>query len=119
MKRTVVIGASPNEERYSYRAVQKLAKAGHDVIPIGKRSGNIDGHEIITQHNHHHSIDTITMYVGAQNQPEYYDFILGLNPKRIIFNPGAENSELKQLAESKGIETIEACTLVMLQIGNY
>lgn len=119
MKKTVVIGASPNEQRYSYRAVQMLVKAGHDVIPLGKRKGNIEGQEIITDFEHHHSIDTITMYVGAHNQSEYYDYIMNLNPKRIIFNPGAENPELKKMAEDKGIEAIEACTLVMLQLRNY
>ena len=119
MKKTVVIGASPNKERYSYRAVQNLAKAGHDVVPLGRRAGNIEGQEIITELNHHTSIDTITLYVGAQNQPEYYDYILSLSPKRIIFNPGTENSEFQKVAENKGIETLEACTLVMLSVGNY
>jgi predicted CoA-binding protein len=119
MKKTVVIGASPNEERYSYRAVNSLVKAGHDVVPIGRRGGNISGHEIITKLIHHNSVDTVTMYVGAQNQPGYYDYIIGLNPKRIIFNPGTENIELQEKARTNGIETIEACTLVMLSIGNY
>lgn len=119
MKKTVVIGASDNPERYSYRAVVNLAKHGEEVIAIGIKEGMIGNIKITKEKKHIDNVDTITMYVGAQNQPGWYDYILSLKPKRIIFNPGAENEELAHLAASKGIEVVEACTLVMLSVGNY
>jgi predicted CoA-binding protein len=119
MKKTVVIGASENPERYSYRAVVSLAKHGEEVIAIGLKDGMIQGIPITKEKKYIDNVDTITMYVGAQNQPGWYDYILSLKPERIIFNPGAENDELAQLAKKNGIEVVEACTLVMLSIGNY
>lgn len=119
MKKTVVLGASPNEDRYSYKAVKMLTEAGHEVVALGIRKGKIGTIDIETQFEKHYSIDTITLYVGAQNQPQYYDYIIGLKPRRIIFNPGTENHELVEKAKEKGIETIEACTLVMLSLNNY
>ena len=119
MKKTVVIGASANEERYSNRAVRKLKAYGHDVVAVGLREGEIDGVKIHADRPAEKNVDTVTMYVGAQNQPALYDYILSLNPKRIIFNPGAENPELENLATEKGIEVTEACTLVLLSIGDY
>lgn len=120
MKKTLVLGASPNSGRYSYLATQRLKNAGHDVIPLGLRQGEIDGIPIEIQRKDWKDIDTITMYMNAGRQKEYYDYILNvIKPARIIFNPGAENEELTELANKKGIETIDACTLVMLSIGNY
>lgn len=118
-KPTVIIGASPNQERYSYKATVKLKNYGHTVFPVGMRAGKIEEEAIITDKPSLKNIDTVTMYVGAQNQPAWYDYIFSLQPKRLIFNPGAENKELVDLASSKGIECVEACTLVMLSIGNY
>ena len=118
-KKTVVIGASENEDRYANRAVRKLKSYGHDVVAIGLREGQIDGVRIHKDKPALENVDTVTMYVGQHNQPPLYDYILSLKPKRIIFNPGAENAELEAMAEEKGIETVEACTLVMLSIGNY
>lgn len=119
MKPTVILGASPKSDRYSYMATVKLKAHGHMVYPIGIRAGSIDGIEIITKKPLLEGVDTVTMYLSAMNQKEWYSYIFSLNPKRIIFNPGAENDELEKLAESKGIECVNACTLVMLSIGNY
>jgi predicted CoA-binding protein len=118
-KKTVVIGASENPERYSNRAVRKLKDYGHEVVAVGLRAGKIDGVNIHADKPAEDNVDTVTMYVGEKNQPALYDYILSLKPKRIIFNPGAENPELEKKAEEKGIEVVEACTLVMLSIGNY
>jgi predicted CoA-binding protein len=119
MKKTVVIGASPNPERYSNRAIRKLKAYGHQVVAVGQRAGVVDGIAIHTDKPAAENVDTVTMYVGEKNQPPLYDYIFSLNPKRIIFNPGAENPELEQKAGEKGIEVAEACTLVLLSIGDY
>lgn len=119
MKPTVVIGASSNPERYSYMATVKLKKYGHKVYPIGIKAGNIEGEEILTNKPKPTDVDTVTMYLSAKNQKEWYDYILELKPKRIIFNPGAENVELVNLAKLQGVECLEACTLVLLSIGQY
>ena len=118
-KRTVVIGASSNPERYAYKAVASLHKHGHEVFPIGIRAGKIEGIDIITDKPALINIDTVSLYVGPSNQPEWYDYILSLKPKRIIFNPGTENPDFEKISQQQGIETSEACTLVLLSIGNY
>lgn len=119
MKKTLVLGATTNPERYAYLAVQRLKQKGHEVVPIGVKEGKVSGIEILHGQPAVPDVDTVTLYIGPQRQPEYYDYILSLQPKRIIFNPGTENAELVQLAEKQGIETVEACTLVMLSIGAY
>ncbi len=118
-KRTVVIGASTNPDRYSYKATVKLTKHAYPAIPVGLKEGEIGGIKILTGKPEIDNVDTVTLYIGPQNQPGYYEYILGLHPKRIIFNPGTENPEFEELAKNKGIEVVEACTLVMLSIGNY
>ncbi len=117
--KTIVIGASPNPTRFSFRAVKLLNSFGHDTIPIGIRKGFIDQTEILTGKPKVDSVHTVTLYIGMDKQSEYYEYILSLNPKRIIFNPGTENNELYNMAKSKGIETVENCTLVMLNSGIY
>ncbi|MDO8365537.1 MAG: CoA-binding protein [Saprospiraceae bacterium] len=119
MKKTIVLGATPNSERYAYLATMRLAQSGHEVVPVGIRKGEIEGIKIIEGKPEEEGVDTVTLYIGAARQPEYYDYILSLKPKRIIFNPGTENQELVQLAKEHGIETVEGCTLVMLSIGAY
>lgn len=119
MKPTVVLGASSNPERYSYMATAKLKTYGHKVYPVGIKKGSIEGLEILTEKTIPADVDTITMYLSDKNQKEWYDYIFALKPKRIVFNPGAENTELENLATAKGIEVVNACTLVMLSIGNY
>lgn len=118
-KNTVVIGASPNIERYSYKATVRLNQHGHKVYPVGLRSGKIEGTDIITNKPSIQNIDTVTLYVGPQNQDAWKEYIFSLKPKRIIFNPGTENAEFENEAAEKGIECVEACTLVMLSVGNY
>ena len=113
------MGASANVDRYSNRAVRKLKAYGHEVVAVGLREGDIDGIKIHADKPAEQNVDTVTMYVGEKNQPPLYDYILSLKPKRIIFNPGAENPELEKMAEEKGIEVVEACTLVLLSIGNF
>ncbi len=119
MKKTLVLGATPNAERYSYLATMRLAQHGHEVVPVGIRKGEIEGIKIVEGKPEEEGVDTVTLYIGPDRQPEYYDYILSLKPKRIIFNPGTENPELVKLAKEQGIETVEGCTLVMLSIGAY
>jgi predicted CoA-binding protein len=118
-KFTVVLGASPNPNRYSYLAVSRLAGKGHPVLAIGKKDGQIGDTPITKEHPVPEDVDTVTLYMNPVLQQEYYDYILQLHPKRIIFNPGTENDELATLASSKGIEPVEACTLVLLSTGHY
>jgi uncharacterized protein len=119
MKRTVVIGASENPDRYSNMATKRLLRYGHETFPVGLRKGKIDNLEIITNKEIFPNIDTVTLYVGPQNQKDWFDYIINLQPKRIIFNPGTENPELEKLANQHNIETVEGCTLVMLGADTY
>lgn len=118
-KKTVVLGASQNEDRYSNMAVKKLTAHNHPVTAIGNKEGSINDIKIIKDNPALEAVDTVTLYLNPQNQKPYYDYILSLNPKRIIFNPGTENEELQQLATAKGINTMEACTLVLLSTNQY
>lgn len=115
----MVLGASENPERYSNKAILRLRKQGHSVIALGKRVGQVSDVPIITDANQISDIDTVTLYLNADRQKEYYDLIQRLKPRRIIFNPGAENSELSNLARDQNIEPIEACTLVMLSMNTF
>ncbi|MFV0590011.1 MAG: CoA-binding protein [Draconibacterium sp.] len=117
-KKTLVIGASENPERYSNRAIRQLRLHGHEVLALAKREGEVDDVKISTGFPKE-AVHTVTLYVGPQRQPEYYSKVIGLKPQRVIFNPGTENQEFKSLLEENGIEAVEACTLVMLSIGNY
>ena len=119
IKKTLVLGASENPERYSYLAVQKLLSHDHPVIAIGKKEGHVHGINISKDMKIENDIDTVTLYLNPDNQKKYYDFIMNLKPKRIIFNPGTENREFTIMAKNKGIQTLNACTLVMLTTGQY
>lgn len=114
MKKTLIVGASEKPERYANKATHRLLFHGHPVELLGLREGKIADRPIRTGRPPLEGIDTVSMYVGPQNQPPLYDYILGLKPRRIIFNPGAENPELEELAEKKGIKVVEGCTLVLL-----
>lgn len=118
-KKTLVLGASANPERYSFLAINRLRKSGHPVVAIGKRQVTVADVEVENVKKSFDGVDTVTLYLGPANQKEYYDYIISLHPKRIIFNPGAENLELAKLSEQNGIQPIEACTLVMLSTGQY
>jgi predicted CoA-binding protein len=117
--KTLIIGASPNSKRFSYKAVQMLKQYGHEVIPLGLRKGKIDDIDIQTERKQFESIHTISLYIGIKNQTDYYDYILSIKPTRIIFNPGTENMELINLAQKEGIETVTDCTLMMLSRAYY
>lgn len=117
--KTLVIGASLKEERYSNMAVRLLRKFNHQVEAFGLKEGQILDVNIFTDKKYIPDIHTVTMYINPQRQTELYDYILSLNPKRIIFNPGTENSEFKKLAIDKQINVLERCTLVLLRSGIY
>ncbi|WP_114784016.1 CoA-binding protein [Botryobacter ruber] len=120
MKKTLVLGATDNPSRFAYKAVHKLQQHGHEVVPVGIRKGEVGGKQIITDKAQPiENIDTVTLYVGPQNQPSWYDYIISLKPKRIIFNPGTENYELERMAEAANIETLHHCTLIMLATNSY
>jgi len=116
---TLVLGASPNPDRYSFLATNLLHEKKYQVYPFGIKKGQIGELEILQEWPKAGTIDTVTLYVGPAGQVAYYDAILSLAPRRIIFNPGTENPDLQALATSNGIETIVACTLVMLKTGQY
>src|ERR1700712_1133095 len=118
-KKTLVLGATPDTSRYANLASNRLVRSGHSIVNVGIKTGAVAGVPIEKAETIHKDIDTITLYVGPQNQPPLYDYILNTKPKRIIFNPGTENSELRRKANEKGIETEYACTLVLLSIGQY
>ena len=118
-KKTLVLGATPNEGRYANLAANRLVKHGHPIVNVGLKTGEVAGVPIEKPEIIHTDIDTITLYVGPQNQPVLYDYILKTHPKRIIFNPGTENPELRRMANENGIKTDYACTLVLLSIGQY
>jgi predicted CoA-binding protein len=118
-KKTLILGASQNPSRYSYLALKRLSAKNYPVVAIGKRKGKVDNIEIDIEQKPINDVDTITLYLNSNNQKQYYDYILSLHPKRIIFNPGAENYELETLASKNGIKTMEACTLVLLSTGQY
>jgi uncharacterized protein len=118
-KPTVVIGASTNPERYSYKAIISLQNHKHTVYGVGINSGNVNGLEILTNKPPLQNTDTVTVYVGLKNQDAWIEYIYSLTPKRIIFNPGTENEAFITEARNKGIECLEACTLVLLSIGAY
>lgn len=118
--KSVVIGASPNPDRYAHMATERLVGHGHEVIAVGNRDGEIAGVEIQTDLPNVDDVDTVTLYVGPQNQTEEIKaYIIGLQPKRVIFNPGTENPAFMSLLQEKGISVVSGCTLVMLSIGNY
>lgn len=118
-KKTLVLGASENPARYSNMAIQRLLSNQHPVVAIGNRTGNVNGVDITKETPEFENIDTVTLYLNPTNQQPYYDYILSLKPKRVIFNPGTENDELEAMLRDNGIEAKEACTLVMLSTGQY
>jgi predicted CoA-binding protein len=118
-KKTLILGATPNEGRYANLAANRLVRSGHTIVNVGIKDGEVAGVPIEKPETIHNDIDTITLYVGPGQQPDLYNYILDTHPKRIIFNPGTENSELRRMANEKGIETEYACTLVLLSVGQY
>ena len=117
--KVLVIGASMNTQRYSNKAVRLLQHTGHQVVALGSKNGEIEGIPIHTGTPQIEGIHTITIYLNPARQKPLHDYILSLKPKRLIFNPGTENPELKQLSQKQGIEVVENCTLVMLRSGIF
>jgi len=118
-KYTLVIGGSPKPERYSNKAIRKLLSYGHKVSSIGLREAEVARVKIETGFPSYSGLNTVSMYLDAARQNVYYDYILKLKPKRVIFNPGTENSEFSQLLNDNEIEVVEHCTLVMLDSGQF
>jgi len=118
-KKTVVLGASTNPDRYAYKAVMLLRKHEHEVIAVGLKSGKVADVEIHATQQEIIDTDTVTLYLNPTHQKEYYEYILKLKPRRLIFNPGTENPELENIATENGILCEEACTLVLLNTGQF
>lgn len=118
-KKTLVLGASENPSRYSNIAINRLTNYEHPVVAIGNRVGMVAGVGITKDRPDYDDIDTITLYLNPTNQIPYYDYILSLKPKRVIFNPGTENPDLISKLKENNIEPVIACTLVMLSTGQY
>jgi len=119
MKRTLIVGASANPSRYSFLAARKLKANGHPVLLLGRRKGLVADQEIYVEPIKWEDIDTVTLYINPSIQPSYYEYIISLNPKRVIFNPGTENPDFENMLASKNIIPVQACTLVMLSTGQY
>lgn len=121
-KPTVVLGATDNPERYAYKAVQFLQSINQPVYPVGIRKGTVLGLNIMQELDDpaiSEPVHTVSLYINPMIQESWYDKILALHPQRVIFNPGTENPEFEQMLESAGIETEEACTLVMVRTGVF
>jgi len=118
-KKTLVLGASIKPNRYSNMAVRRLLKYGFEVKALGNKKGEILEVEINTSKELFKNIHTVTLYLNAKNQESYYDYIVGLKPKRVIFNPGSENLELEKILTKNNIKFERACTLVLLSIESY
>jgi predicted CoA-binding protein len=119
MKKTLVLGASANPNRYSSIAIRRLLESGHPVVAMGNRPGIVHGTEVLTSPTPIEGVDTITLYINPAIQQQYYSYLIGLKPNRIIFNPGTENPEFERLAGEAGIHCENACTLVLLSTDQY
>jgi len=118
-KKTLVLGASDNPARYSFLAINRLRRFDHPVVAVGKKPAVVEDVQIGKEKQPFENVDTVTLYLNPFHQKEYYDYILSLKPRRIIFNPGTENIELEELAKQNNIQPVHGCTLVMLSTGQY
>jgi predicted CoA-binding protein len=120
-KKTMILGASTNPGRYSFIAANMLTEYQHEIVPLGQKKGKVADVEILDLMEKPivENVDTITMYMGAERQKPFYEYIKSIRPKRVIFNPGAENQELRDLLAKNDIESENACTLVLLRAGLY
>ncbi len=115
----MVLGASTNPSRYSYKAIERLSAKGHEVIAVSLKKGKVAGVELQKAEEDYEDVDTITLYLSPKNQEPYYDYILKQKPNRVIFNPGTYNENLIEKLEQQDIECLDACTLVMLSNNLY
>lgn len=118
-KKTLVLGASLNPQRYSNIAIHRLRGHDHVVKAFGLKSGLVNDVEIDTELIPYADINTVTLYLNPKRQVDYYDYVLSLNPQRVIFNPGTENPEFYALLKKNDIEIDVACTLVLLATNQY
>ncbi len=117
---TAVIGVTPNQNRYAYIATSRLQGYQYPVIPLGFRSGTVGDSPIITDWpDHIDNLKIVTLYIGPHRQPEFYDYIIRLQPQKVIFNPGTENPEFYGKLKQAGIQYEEACTLVLLSTDSF
>lgn len=121
MKKTLIVGSTTNRGRYAYIAAEMLTEYGNEIVPIGIKKGEVLGKEILDIRSKPmiEGVDTITLYIGPVHQPEWYDYLIGLKPRRVIFNPGTENRIFERMLGEQGIEALEACTLVLLRSNQY
>ncbi|MEM0932645.1 MAG: CoA-binding protein [Bacteroidota bacterium] len=119
MVKTLVFGASLNPDRYSNMAIHRLVRNRIETEAFGLRSGLVSDVQIKDKLDDFQNIDTVTLYLNPQNQKKYYQSILDLRPRRVIFNPGTENLEFQEILEKAAIEVEVACTLVLLTTGQY
>jgi len=117
--KVVIIGASPNPNRYSYIATLLCLDKDIAVIPLGVRKGTIGDLEILTEKIPIENVHTVSLYIGEEKQKEWYDYIFSLQPSRIIFNPGTYNPELEKLARERQIECVINCMLTMLHLNQF
>ena len=117
--KTLVIGASHKPERYSNIAMNLLRKYAHETVALGRKERKFNDWHILEGQPTLENIDTITLYLNPGNQKDYYQYIKNLQPRRVIFNPGTENEAFENDLEKAGIETERACTLVLLNTGQY
>jgi predicted CoA-binding protein len=120
-QKTLIVGATTNPTRYAYTAASMFDERGLDFLPIGIKTGEVFGREILDLRAKPalEGIHTITLYIGPENQSEWIDYLISLKPKRIIFNPGTENPIFSKKAREAGIQTLEACNLVLLSTNQF
>lgn len=115
-----ILGASADPERYAFKAQRLLKEHGHRVIPVSAKDATIDGDATVAElRDIKGAVDTLTLYVRPAISSQYREQIEALQPGRVIFNPGTENEGLAAALRAAGIETAEACTLVMLRTGQF
>jgi predicted CoA-binding protein len=119
MSIVVVLGASPNPERFSYKAVKRLISNNYQVVAIGKSNGSIGNIPIVTGQPALNDVHTVLMYLAPYHQGEIFDYVISLRPKRVIFNPGTESPEFEEWLKSYDIEIVNDCSLVMMATGRF
>jgi predicted CoA-binding protein len=116
----VLLGASPKPDRFAYKAVRSLQRRNIPVIALGRKDADLDGIKIRKgMPGNIGPVHTVTLYLNPKNQEEYYDYIISLQPSRIIFNPGTWNPDLAELARSHNIEVVRDCMLIMLNSSKF
>jgi hypothetical protein len=117
--KTLILGATENKERYAYKAINNLIAKSHQVVAIGARKGMALDVIIETEKMSFQGIDTVSLYLNSKAQKEYYEYVISLKPRRVIFNPGTENEEFYDLLRKNNISFEESCTLVLLATNQY